>query len=188
MIVSVLGEAPICLEPRCRSGTGMDPVLETQASRPDLHYAGSLFSWLSDDWSLVMPILAQDECELSLTSTHPLWTHFLRLREHCSPPTDPSSPLTAQRPPESLFDIYSRIPRKDMYGLTRHRQSDPPLSLPADIAREVMLFLCASDLHALSCSHSYFRDLAVGVIPGLKLHLFPHQYTSGITLFILCSV
>jgi hypothetical protein len=144
--------------------------------------------WLSDDWEML-----GRENDASLLSGLSL-RNYTQLRDMCVSPPPPTAKTTPPSTPESLFDIYSRVPSKthrdstEGHSQRRSRRLDwyleggeevAPLALPTDTLREVMKYLTAADLHQLSCSHSFFKRHAAGIIPGLRLTLYSHQHTSG---------
>ncbi len=57
------------------------------------------------------------------------------------------------------------------------------LRLPLDIFSNIITYLDAPNLLSISCTCRQMFDLALGVVPGLRLQLFPHQQQSGILLF-----
>lgn len=58
------------------------------------------------------------------------------------------------------------------------RPRDFLMRLPIELAAAVMIHLDPCSLHALSCCSKAMRRDCDGIIPGLQLRLYPHQYDS----------
>lgn len=81
----------------------------------------------------------------------------------------------------SLEELYSRIRGlQTNKGQTPSTDQTSPLSLvPTEVLQEnIAPFLRARSLHSLRCTCSDLYQILKGVVPGLKLRLFPHQVRS----------
>ena len=78
----------------------------------------------------------------------------------------------------SIHDIYKqlRVPeRADLY----RQCCNTGFRLPDEIISQILLHLDASSLFHVSITCKLHNFLSAGIMPGLRLRLFPHQFTSG---------
>ena len=59
------------------------------------------------------------------------------------------------------------------------RPKDFLMRLPMEISALVLVHLDPRSLHSLSCCSKVIRRDCDGIMPGLQLRLYPHQFNSG---------
>lgn len=83
----------------------------------------------------------------------------------------------------TLSDVYKSLqkPTFHYFACDPLEYADSAFShlFPEEVLTQILTSLDAYSLHQVSCSCKLLRNASVGVIPGLKLRLFEHQFTSG---------
>lgn len=51
--------------------------------------------------------------------------------------------------------------------------------IPTELVIEIFKYLHAAELFAVACSCRHWKHLSTRIVPGLSLHLHPHQRDSG---------
>lgn len=95
-----------------------------------------------------------------------------------------------------LYDVYLQVPSHEPSILSNDQNSSfhpyyNPTTLaemPNELLLYILSYLDATSLALLSCCNKFFQQSTKLIIPGLNLKLFPHQETSGNSLFIVYSV
>lgn len=68
------------------------------------------------------------------------------------------------------------------------RCKDFLMRLPMELSALVLVHLDPRSLHALSCCSKAIRRDCDGIVPGLQLPLYPHQYNSGETIHYITGI
>ncbi|VFQ92106.1 unnamed protein product [Cuscuta campestris] len=141
--------------------------------------AAALFRHASCDWKARSLILKFINCE----EDNSIWNLFdcdaLGCKHHCSAP-DPSKKKLFE-----LHEIFKSLPsivKKGDSAYSRINASNPSRTgiwlVSDDILLIILSFLNPIDLVRVSATCHHIRSLAKGIMPCMKLKLFPHQHAA----------
>lgn len=164
-----------------------DDFLTTQ-SKGLASYSQLLFSLLRSDWSWLDETMKRLKLMNQNRLRSPKINHDQKHEK-----TDDQSNTTSVFPPSlSLEELYCRIRgasghqtesfitvNNSMGGSTNEHESSNICILPCEImTTNIAAFLRAKSLHHLRMTCKYMNYILRGVVPGMKLKLYPHQVRS----------
>lgn len=151
--------------------------------------SGDILLWASNDWELLNGIDCPQQCVSQCVASS-------------DDPMGEQSRPGAQRSLHAIYDAIRGDTKRRQDGRRRQaafpfkrttapRDSSPACALPApepkdlfsrlpvELSAIIMVHLDPRSLHSLSCCSKTTRQDCAGIMPGLKLRLYPHQYNSG---------
>jgi hypothetical protein len=154
-----------------------------------------LMAWLSDDWHCLSQKSSEELrqlCSFCSISQSRQSSHLKRKsNSDLGPLTFGQGQLVNrvstmsqvfQRISQPMFN-WKDIRRANDFGTAS--SSSELLNLPTENLDLILHYLDGFSLYLTSCTCKLIRRLSLGIIPGLRLRLFPHQYKSGILLLLI---